>query len=407
MKPAIAIVSKQRIVGATNGSSTYLIALARSLVEAGFKVNLIQPSPDIFGRTPIMRLGPELAVFESHAIRATIAIGSWRIVLSPLIWLAAMAGVARKLLRKAGIVGAWTEDRPRAYSVATEWKEADKAFIERNIPGDTSVVIADYIFCTPAFAALPPSTATAILMHDLFHARKGDGKDSVAFVQREVELEMLSLAHVVFAIQEEERRFISDHLPETRAILVPMPADVAAAPTPGNDDSVLFVGSNTAPNSVGLSWFFSEVWPLVLSERPNCVLRVAGTVDRAFERQNQPNVRFLGMVPDLAALYREAGVVISPLTFGSGLKIKLIEALAAGKAVVATSITLQGVTAQCDGAVICTDNAREFANALVRYCADFDARTALAQSALACARSHFTAEAVHRDLRNWAMTARN
>src|SRR5690606_3854767 len=116
----------------------------------------------------------------------------------------------------------------------------------------------------------------------------------------------------------------------------PMPARAEDQPSPGEDDRVLFVGSNTAPNTVGLAWFLEEVWPEVLKRRPSCRLDVAGSVERGFDARDQRGVRFLGLVDDLAPLYRRAGVVVSPLTFGSGLKIKLIEAMAQGKAVVAT-----------------------------------------------------------------------
>lgn len=402
MKSPIAIVSKQRLVGATNGSSAYLIAIARSLCDAGHPVHLIQPSPDIFGRTPVMRLQPEMEAFESHAIRGAQGIGNLRIVLSPAIWTAAIGGAARKLLRKAGATGRWTEDRPRPYSVATPWTGADLAFVEHHLPPGCSAVIADYIFCTPALDLAPEGSTTAIVMHDLFHARAGEGRDSVAIVSCEDEVRMLGAADTVLAIQKEEAAFVAAQVADTRAVLVPMPAEIAHEPAPGEDDRLLFVGSNTAPNTVGLGWFLENVWPILRRERPGCVLEVAGTVDRGFEGEVPQGVRFLGLVPDLAPIYRDAGVVISPLTFGSGLKIKLVEALAAGKAVVASSITLQGVADRCGDAVVCTDDAREFAGALARLAGDREARKVLAERALGCAARHFSAEIVHRELRDWA-----
>lgn len=402
MSGPIAIVSKQRLVGATNGSSAYLIAIARSLAGAGHEVHLIQPSPNIFGRTPAMRLQPEMDVFASHAIRSTLRLGNWRIVLSPAIWAAAAVGVARKLLRKVGMKGRWTEDRARPYSVATPWARADLAFVERHLPPGCSAVIADYIFCAPALALAPGTAATGIVMHDLFHTRAGGGKDSVAIVSRDDEVRMLGAADVVLAIQQEEAAFVAAKVPGTRAVLVPMPAEIATSPAPGEDDRLLFVGSNTAPNTVGLGWFLEQVWPAIRQARPACVLEVAGTVHRGFEGPVPEGVHFLGLVPDLAPLYRDAGLVISPLTFGSGLKIKLVEAMAAGKAVVATSITLQGVADRCGEAVICTDDAAEFAGAATRLAGDRTARANLAERALASAASNFSAATVHRELRDWA-----
>jgi succinoglycan biosynthesis protein ExoO len=135
-------------------------------------------------------------------------------------------------------------------------------------------------------------------------------------------------------------------------------------------------------------------------------LKVAGSVNRAFEGVDAPSVRFLGLVPELTLLYRDAAVVISPLTFGSGLKIKLVEALAAGKAIVATPTTLQGVTEFCAEAVVCTEDPAAFAAAVADLASSREAREALATKALACAERNFSAAKVHGDLRAWLTAMR-
>ena len=72
----------------------------------------------------------------------------------------------------------------------------------------------------------------------------------------------------------------------------------------------------------------------------------------------------LGRIDDLTPLYANAAVVISPLRGGSGLKIKLIEALGQGKAIVVTTTTLQGVADVIGSAVIVADDAQEFADGI-------------------------------------------
>lgn len=400
-RPIVAIVSKQRILGATNGSSAYVIECAHSLSAAGMAVHLIQPSPTIAGRTPFMRMRPEMKIFHRHAVRGAVRLGGFYVFLSPSVWLEALLGAFKHALRKLGAKGGWVQDRPRPYAVATPWQERDLAFVRANLSASTVALVADYMFCAPAFAAAPQGLPTAIIMHDLFHSREGQGKDSVTSVPREEEIGMLSRADTVFAIQEAEKRFVDQYVAGTEAVLVPMPARAEDQPSPGEDDRVLFVGSNTAPNTVGLAWFLEEVWPEVLKRRPSCRLDVAGSVERGFDARDQPGVRFLGLVDDLAPLYRRAGVVVSPLTFGSGLKIKLIEAMAQGKAVVATSVTLQGVEQICGDAVICIDDPAPFAEAVAGLAADRGLRAELAAKALACAKENFTAETVHRGLRDW------
>jgi succinoglycan biosynthesis protein ExoO len=157
---------------------------------------------------------------------------------------------------------------------------------------------------------------------------------------------------------------------------------------------MVFVGSNTAPNVVGLNWFVSEVWPRVAASRPNATLKIAGSVARALS--NLPaKVECLGVVPDLKPVYEAAGVVVSPLTVGSGLKIKLVEAMGEGKAIVATSVSVQGIAGEVSGAVLVEDDPAAFAGALVALLGDRARRAELGRASLAIARSHFAAGACY------------
>ncbi|GAA3789816.1 hypothetical protein GCM10022600_08080 [Qipengyuania pelagi] len=405
-RPVATIVSKQRLLGSTNGSSTYLLSIARSIEQAGYEIHLIQPSPAIAGRTPLMRFLPEMRVFAEHKIRGAVKTGSRALFLSPKVWTGFMGGAARLLLRKIGIRGSLVADRKAPYAVASDWSSEDIAFLASAISPRTRLIVADYIFCAPAFEFGPPDVSRATVMHDLFHSRAGGGADSVAIISREREIALLAEADAIFAIQEAEAAFCRETVPDTETVLVPMPAEPVERVQEGSDDLVLFVGSDTAPNIVGLEWFLDSVWPHVRTKRPDCRLKIAGTVHRAFAGRAWDGVDFLGLVDDLGALYTECGVVISPLTFGSGLKIKLVEALARGKAVIATSVTLQGVEDICRDAVIQTDDATIFADALVDLAGSSHSRRDLAQRALTCAQRNFSPDTTHRDLRNWCEKAR-
>ncbi|AXB77289.1 glycosyltransferase [Novosphingobium sp. P6W] len=400
-KGHVLFVSRQRITGQTNGSSAYLLDLAGAVRRAGFTPHLLQPSPDLMGRWPYMRLRPEMEVFESHAIRGVLRIGNWVVARDPRVGMDALRAVASRLAQRLGLRGNWLSDRPRPYAIAMPWTEADRAFVRRRAPGVTDIVVADYAFQAEAIALLP-KRPSAIVMHDLFHSRAGkaDGRDSVADLDREQEIALLSQADAVIAIQASEAHFLKEHVPSSRPILAPMATQPILHPQPGDGNRLLFVGSNTAPNVVGLEWMFKEVWPLVRQHSPACTLDVAGTVAVGFPRGGPDGVVFHGMVDDLRSFYARAGVVVSPLTFGSGLKIKLVEALAQGKAVVATSVTLQGVERECVGAVAHADAAADFAAAILAL-ADDGRRLALATAALGAARMHFSPQACHAEFSAW------
>ncbi len=401
-RPIAMLVSKQRIVGPTNGSSAYVLALAKTIRDSGFDVWLIQPSAQIAGRTPVLRMSDDLTVFARHEILAMERIGHSAIAYSPAVWWGFVTGafklIARKLLGNRGFLA----DRPRPYSIALPWNGREKLFVEQHaaLAGERlKLVIADYVFSTEAFAHVPTETRTAIIMHDLFCRRDGKGQDSVALLEERAEVDLLNRADWVLAIQSEEQAFVEQNCPHSEAILAGMPALIVDEPQPGHDDRLLFIGSDTAPNSVGLTWFCEEVWPRVLKSRPQARLDVVGTVGRKFENAAYPQVRFLGLVDDLTAVYRDAGILLSPLTFGSGLKIKLVEAMGHGKAIVATPVTLQGVEDICEGAVINESEPGAMAEAIIALAGKRDARGDLGARALECARQHFSAQSVHAELR--------
>jgi succinoglycan biosynthesis protein ExoO len=410
-KPNVLFISRQRLVGATNGSSAYLIDLARAVRKADMIPHLLQPSPSLAGRWPILSMAPEMAVFATHRIRGLFRIGRHFIVPSPRI----LASVARAALaaaaRRLGARGAWAADRPAPYAIALPWTDLDHRFVALHAPPCVDVVLADYVFCAEGFADLAASLPSAIVMHDLFHLRDGGTRDSVAALDRDEELRLLMRADAIVAIQAEEADFVARHVPTAKAILAPIAVGAVPAAQPGDADRLLFVGSNTAPNVVGLQWFLAEVWPQLRAVRPQITLDVAGSVNRAFAGAKPDGVCFHGRVVDLGPLYARAGVVISPLTFGSGLKIKLVEALAHGKAVIATAVTLQGVVDICAGAVLCADDAADFTASILLLCADTGARQELAAAALEVARNHFSTVVCHAPFTDWlksvVMTSRN
>lgn len=406
-RPKACFISNQRLIGATNGSSAYLVDLARATREAGFEPHLIQPSPALFGRLPFFRLRPEMSAFASHHVRGARRIGQWMIATDPRTYVAAAGGITRRLARRFGIRAGWTVDRPAPYAVALDWAKADQLFVTRHARPHADVIIADYMFQSRGFPfAMRPEAATAIVMHDLFHARS-DGfsstgnSDSVTVIGREAEVALLARGDAVIAIQQAEAAFVRNALPDREVILAPMAAQPVGAPQPGQDDRLLFVGSNTAPNIHGLRWFFDQVWPAIRAARPAASLDVAGSVASAFPEGGPAGVRFLGLVDDLAPLYADAAVVISPLIQGSGLKIKLIEALARGKAIVATGVTLQGVEEIASQAVARADDPIPFAQAAIRLLQAEGDRAALAARALNTARVHFSSEACYRSYRSW------
>ena len=246
-------------------------------------------------------------------------------------------------------------------------------------------------------------------MHDLFSSRSAQfdrlgAADSVASIEQQAEMALLGKADAVVAIQADEAATVRHCLPGRPVIIAPIAITPVAEPQPGRDGSLLFVGSNTAPNVFGLRWFLETIWRTVRTSLPDATLRIAGSVCGTV-RPLPDGVRLLGTVRDLATLYQQAAVVVSPLQVGSGLKIKLIEALGQGKAVVATRVTLQGVEDEVRGAVSVADDPADFAAAVIELLTDEELRIARAKAALELARTRFSSAVCYADLVAFASSA--
>lgn len=158
------------------------------------------------------------------------------------------------------------------------------------------------------------------------------------------------------------------------AIVVPSgrPAWIEAVPSPPDGPVLLVTNATYEPNATAARWFVEDVWPRVVAARPDAALRVVG---RASERVPGG----IGEVIDLGVEYARAAFVVAPVTSGGGTQLKVAEALAAGRAVVATPYSARSVPPGMEEACVVADGAEAFAAAVVRLLAD---RTAQERAAL-------------------------
>ena len=142
------------------------------------------------------------------------------------------------------------------------------------------------------------------------------------------------------------------------------------APVQDGPPRLVFTGTlGYQPNSQGIRWFADYVWPHVRREVPDAQLDVVG-------RDPQPAVRALderdgitvvGPVPAMAPYFARAHAVVVPILTGAGVRVKIVEAMAAGRAIVSTSLGCQGLPEVEPGVhLLVADDPREFALAAVR-----------------------------------------
>jgi glycosyltransferase involved in cell wall biosynthesis len=129
-----------------------------------------------------------------------------------------------------------------------------------------------------------------------------------------------------------------------------------------------FIGAlNWQPNIAGLKWFLAEVWPDITEARPEVTLHIAGrgATKMTIKQLKGKNVVFEGEVDDAARFTSMMPVMIAPLFAGSGLRIKIIEAMCHGKPVVATPAAAKGLAAADLRGIFICDDAGKFSDTLI------------------------------------------
>ena len=187
---------------------------------------------------------------------------------------------------------------------------------------------------------------------------------------------------VLVASAHDRRRF-------GRANMHVLPNTVSLPPpavhTERDDDLIFFGLLSYDPNADGILYFLRESWPLIKSQRPQARLWVVGAKPPAAVSAYHDDVSVMvpGFVPDLQAILARCAVAIAPLRVGGGTRIKILDAMAAGKAVVSTAIGYEGIEAVPNTHLLVADAPTAFAAACVRLMADRTSRQEIGAAARA------------------------
>jgi glycosyltransferase involved in cell wall biosynthesis len=165
--------------------------------------------------------------------------------------------------------------------------------------------------------------------------------------------------------------------------------------------SILFVGNFLYyPNIDAALYFCKDIFPLILKEVPNAILFIVGNSPppeiQALGAHNKSNVVITGYVSSLYSFYKSAKVVVCPLRIGGGIKVKILEAVRAGKAIVSTSVGAQGLN--IDNEFLCiADKVSDFADYVIRFLSIAEERHHQEQNALQFAKTMPTWNQVSED----------
>jgi len=154
-------------------------------------------------------------------------------------------------------------------------------------------------------------------------------------------------------------------------------------PVQPEEASLFHIGTmNWFPNEEGIKWLISEVWPLVHQRLPDIELHLAGRyMPDWLLKLNIPKINVEGEVPDVWEYMQQYSIMVVPLFSGSGIRIKIVEAMAAGKAIITTAIGAEGINYENGQHLLIAKDARSFADAIIKLYNDKDLRDNLGKNA--------------------------
>jgi GT2 family glycosyltransferase len=155
---------------------------------------------------------------------------------------------------------------------------------------------------------------------------------------------------------------------------------------------LLFIGSFAhPPNVLALEFFLREVLPRLAGVTLHVI---AGQKHERFWDLHHDNVEVEGFVADVRPAYERASVVIAPLVASAGTNIKILEAMAMGKAIVSTEAGINGLDVERGAEVIVADAAEDMARAITRFLDSPEDRQALERNARAKAEERYGWDAI-------------
>jgi glycosyltransferase involved in cell wall biosynthesis len=177
----------------------------------------------------------------------------------------------------------------------------------------------------------------------------------------------------------------------TRVELIPTGVDTGAlrpAPDPpAEPPQLLFTGTMSyAPNHEGIRWFADEVWPLVRRRLPDARLDVVGKdpPDSVRALHGRDGIAVHGFVPSMAPFFARSQAVVVPILTGAGIRVKIVEAMSAGRAIVSTSLGCEGLAYVEPGRhLLVADEPAAFAAAAVRLVGEPELRAGITRDARA------------------------
>ncbi len=278
----------------------------------------------------------------------------------------------------------------RVRALAREW-QPEIVHVEYNVMAQYCSALAD----CPAPRVLTLYDLGAATARQLWQERKQHGR-VLPFLNMHAweryEQAMARKVQAVVVLTERDRAAFLPYAGDTpvRTIALGMMMPEHPSNARGESANLLFVGSfEHTPNIEAVRRLITAILPRVQTLRPDVTLSIVGANPPLEIRQMASGaIDLAGWVPDVAPYLDRAALVAAPISLGGGMRIKVLEALAHGKALVASPLALAGLDVVHGTHVVAADSDEQFVQAIVRLLDNPAERERLGSNARAWALAH-------------------
>lgn len=275
------------------------------------------------------------------------------------------------------------------------------------------VAVVEHFWCAPYAAELAAASDRLVLdLHNVesayYASLAHSGGWPLASAWKRFESASLALEqrwlgryHLLLATSEEDAARLKGIAPSVQTAVVPNALPRIDQPRVAAVPSIAFSGNlEYPPNVDAVRHFYAQVWPRLKSAHPGLKWRLIGKNPRGVARMlnSDPSIEIDGPVEDAIAELARAQVAVAPIMAGSGTRVKILEAWAAGVPVVATQLGAEGLTAIAGEHLLLSDTPDDFAGAVLRLLDDEELRRRIGESGRRLYLDRFTWEAAWRCL---------
>jgi glycosyltransferase involved in cell wall biosynthesis len=235
---------------------------------------------------------------------------------------------------------------------------------------------------------------TIIDTHDLMSMRtkvykENNDRTSIVLEKIENEIKILSEYRYVLSIQKNEYNLLNEYISKEKNLLIPHAVDIVDVKIIKNIATNIIFISGPA-NYKHIIWFIENIWKYFLNEE-NITLNIYGSVCNQLKQyKGIKNIQLKGYVDNLTITYANADIVVNPVLYGSGLKIKNVEALANGVPLITTDEGANGIEDGINYAFLLANSVDEWIEAILALKLSKELREKLSKNAIEYSKHYFS-----------------